>query len=229
VGEERGVVFTLDGSGNFQGTSAALRQALAEQRVPIRQETVVWSHGFGRVLADQIDYAHARAEGLKLAARVAALRQSCPETAVFLVGHSAGCGVVLAAAEALPPQCVDSIVLLSPSVSADYDLRPALRSVRRYVDVFASERDLAVLGVGTGLVGTADRKWTAPGGRTGFCPQVATPEDAALYQKLRQHPWHPCLAWTGHTGGHYGAVQPTFMRAYVVPLLEIGGCGNHSS
>jgi pimeloyl-ACP methyl ester carboxylesterase len=219
VGYECGVVFVADGAGGFMATSTALSQAIADVRLPLRVETADWGHGFGRVLADEVDFGHARREGQCLAAQVLEVRRCRPDLAVYLVGHSAGSAVVLAAAEALPPGSVERIVLLAPSVSAGYDLRPALRCVRRSVDVFCSARDWAYLGIGVSLVGTTDRCWTAAGGRTGFRQEAATTEDAALYAKLRQHPWDPCVAWTGNRGGHYGAHQPEFVRAYVLPLL----------
>src|SRR5947207_1011475 len=107
---------------------------------------------------------------------------------------------------------------MAPSVSADYDLRPALLGVRDGLDVFCSARDWGYLGIGTALVGTSDRHWSAAGGRVGFRPRVERPEDVALYGRLRQHPWDPCLAWTGNRGGHYGTYQPEYLCAYVLPL-----------
>jgi pimeloyl-ACP methyl ester carboxylesterase len=222
-GNEQGVVYSVDGAGGFQASSGALRQVIEKEGLPLRVEPVVWSHGWGRVVADQTDYDHARAQGRCLAEQVAAYRRACPAGAVYLVGHSAGCAVILAAVEALPPRAVDRVILLSPSLSADYDLRPALRGVRCSVEVFLSRRDLFYLGLGTSVLGTADRRWSAASGRVGFRPAVATAEDAALYAKLRQHSWHPCLMWTGNWGGHYGGYQPGFLRAYVVPLLQGGG------
>ena len=87
-------------------------------------------------------------EGQRLACRVTALRQASPAAEVYLVGHSAGCAVVLAAAESLPPGGVNRIILLAPSASLDYDLRPALRCARGGIDVFYSDRDVAYLGLG---------------------------------------------------------------------------------
>src|SRR5262249_22767887 len=162
------------------------RQAIAAQGLPLCVEMVPWSHGYGRGLADQMDYDHARTEGACLAGQILARRQNCPGGPIYLVAHSAGSAVVLAAAEALPPNSVDGIVLLAPSVSADYDVRPALRCARHGVDVFCSERDVLFLGLGVSLVGTADRHWSAAAGRVGFRPVVTTPEDAVLYTKLRQ-------------------------------------------
>jgi pimeloyl-ACP methyl ester carboxylesterase len=214
------VVFCADGAGNSAGLSTALRQAVAAERLPLCVETVDWSYGPGRYLADEIDYAHARVGGRRLAARVAAYRQAYPGSRVCLIGHSAGSAVVLAAAEDLPPGAVDRIVLLSPAVSSGYDLRPALRTARQGIDVFCSERDWLVLGVGVRIVGTTDRRWGPAAGRVGFNPVITGPDDAALYARLREHPWDPCLAWTGNTGGHFGTYeQPRFLHAYVLPLL----------
>jgi pimeloyl-ACP methyl ester carboxylesterase len=220
AGTERGVVYCVDGAGGFQATSIPLSETIAGQRLPLRVEAVDWSHGWCRVYADQTDFAHARAQGRCLAERVAAYRRAAPAGEVYLVGHSAGCTVALAAVEALPPGYVDRVVLLSPALSADYDLRPALRSARCGVDVFSSERDWFYLGLGIGLVGTADRRWGAASGRVGFRPSPATLQDAALYAKLRQHPWNRCQAWTGNLGGHYGAQEPAFLRTFVLPLLQ---------
>ena len=69
-----------------------------------------------------------------------AYRQAYPGRKVYLVGHSAGCAVVLAAAERLPTDSVDRLILLAPSVCVTYDLRPALRTVRCGIDVFYSDR-----------------------------------------------------------------------------------------
>jgi pimeloyl-ACP methyl ester carboxylesterase len=220
----RGVIFTADGAGGFEATSAALKESIEAEGLPLCVETVEWSHGFGRVISDQVGRERVHEAGGVLAQRITALRASCPDLAIYLVGHSAGTAVVLEAAGSVPPGTVDRIVLLAPSISADYDLRPALRSVRQNLDVFTSSRDWWYLGVGVSLTGTADGRWaTAAAGRVGFRPQVEAAEDAALYQKLQQHPWDPCIAWTGNYGGHYGSHRPEYLRAYVLPLLNCGG------
>lgn len=215
-----GIVFVTDGAGNFQGASRAVRQAVAEQGLPLCVETVEWSHGFGRIIADQVDYAHSRDEGCRLAHRIAAYRQSCPCGEVYLIGYSAGSPVVLAAAEALPANSVDHVVLLAPSVSECYDLRCALNASRGGIDVFYSDNDRFFLGFGTDVLGTSDRLPARAAGRVGFQPRIATPSDAVLYARLRQHPWDACVEWTGNHGGHYGSYEDQFLRAYVLPLLS---------
>src|SRR5262249_28391444 len=57
-GCDRGLVLVADGAGGFEGTSAALRQAVADEGLPLCVETAAWSHGYGRGLADQIDYCY---------------------------------------------------------------------------------------------------------------------------------------------------------------------------
>jgi pimeloyl-ACP methyl ester carboxylesterase len=216
----QGFVVVADGAGGWENTSASLGEAVAAEGLPLRVETLNWSHGCGRFLADQMDFDHARAEGNRLAGWIQTRRQACPSGRLYLVAHSAGSAVVLAAAECLPPDSVDRMVLLAPSVSANYDLRPALRCCRHGIEVFYSGRDVGYLGAGVALVGTADREWSAAAGRVGFRPVGTAPEDTALYvAKLRQHAWNSTVSWTGNWGGHHGCTRLCFLRAYVLPLI----------
>src|SRR5689334_240862 len=105
-----GIVFVANASGDVRILSTSLRQVVAETAAPLQVETFVWSHGLGRSLVDHVDHANQRAQGSRLAAQVAACRQACADRPVYLIGHSAGCAVVLAAAEMLPPDSVDRIV-----------------------------------------------------------------------------------------------------------------------
>jgi pimeloyl-ACP methyl ester carboxylesterase len=214
-----GVAFVADGSGDSRTVSTHLAGLAAAAGVPLQVEAVAWSLGYRRVVADHVSHANHLAQGRLLAGRVAAYRQAYPGRKVYLVGYSAGCAVVLAAAEALPPGSVDRVVLLSPAVCAAYDLRPALCASRSGIDAFHSERDGMVLGLVVWVLGTADRGCRTAAGRYGFSPVIACPTDAALYEGLRQHAWGPAVAWSGHDGGHYGSIRASFLRAYVLPLL----------
>jgi pimeloyl-ACP methyl ester carboxylesterase len=215
----QGVVIVCDGSGDFRTLSTGMAQAVVEAGAPLYVETFVWSHGYGRYVRDHTDHCNHLAQGYALAQRVLAWRRAYPCLKIYLAGHSAGNAVVLAAAERLPPDTVDRIVLLAPSVSPTYDLRPALASARGGIDAFVSDRDRFVLDFCMRVVGTADGRRGPAAGRVGFRPVVATPADAALYTRLRQHTWHPVMSWTGHAGGHYGNNRAGFVGAYVVPLF----------
>jgi pimeloyl-ACP methyl ester carboxylesterase len=216
----RGIVYVVNGSGGFHYTSEAFQKAIQESGLALAVEPFEWSHGVGRFVADQTSWGHAKAEGGRLAACIAAYRQSHCGGQIFLVGYSAGSAVALAAAEGSSPDTIDRIILLAPSVSADYDLRPALRASRLGVDVFYSSRDIGYLGLGVALIGTVDHWGRAAAGRVGFRPHVETMDDSMIYNKLRQHPWNPCVEWTGNIGGHYGSYQPAYLRAYVLPLFN---------
>jgi pimeloyl-ACP methyl ester carboxylesterase len=221
--EAGGIVFSADGAGGFQATSNALEKALTDKGEPLTVEAVRWSHGWGRILSDEMGYQHSREAGQRLAERVAAFQAAHPQAPVYLVGHSAGAAVVLTAAENLPPDSVERIILLAPAVSADFDLRPALRSTRRGIEVFCSRRDWWYLGIGVALVGTADGHWRAAAGRDGFKPVVVDRPDSLLYQKLHQHCWDRSMEWTGNRGGHYGAYQVEYLKAYVLQLFDYRG------
>jgi pimeloyl-ACP methyl ester carboxylesterase len=217
----RHVVFVADGAGDYRACSSSLRDTAHTDGLPLEVVTFVWSHGYLLNIADHVDYAYARHRGRELADRVREQRRERPDLPVSLVGHSAGCGVVLAAAEQLPPDAIDRIILLAPSLSEEYDIRPALRAARFGVDNFYSPEDWLWLGVFIHVVGAMDdASATRTAGRYGF---TTAGEDAAaepLYSKLRQHRWKPEHWPLGHDGEHYGAYQPDHLRRFVLPLFE---------
>jgi hypothetical protein len=211
--DSRPLVWVLDGAGGRHGCSQALSQANVLLGNPVEVAVFPWSHGSGRLLLDQVDAAHARMQGARLAERIVDRSKHEPKRRIAIVAHSAGAGVALAAGDALPRDGIDRLILLAPSVSTRYDLRSSLAAAREGVDVFYSRKDWLALGVATRLVGMTDRRWAPAAGRWGFRPQPCEPD------KLRQYCWTPDLAWTGNTGGHYGTHSQVYLQVYVFPLL----------
>lgn len=212
-------MFAVNGSGSLHFTSTALERAVADACLPLEVVVVEWSQG--SVVADHTDWEHAQEQGCRLAERIASYHQAHPSQAIYLVAHSAGSGVALTAAAAVPPNVVNRIVLLAPSVSTEYDLRPALRGTKDGIDVFYSRRDVFSLGFGVRFVGTSDGgQGCQAAGRFGFQAQAETPEDELLYAKLRQYPWDRCQARAGNPGFHSGARRPRFLHEFVLPLLD---------
>ena len=210
------VVFVADGAGNFQAASDALRKAVALDHAHIEVVTFPWSHGYCRILSDQLGFRHAQAQGKRLALEVEAFARQHPHVPIYLVGHSAGATVVLSALENLPPGLVERAMLLSPSISSRYDVRPALNAVSHGLHVYYSEHDFYYLGLATHLIGTADRHFfQSASGRVGF--QVD--DDMVVGLKLHQRPWQPGDQATGNLGGHFGNYQPQFVRKAVLPLI----------
>ncbi len=219
--ESRALVFAVDGAGNFQGSSLALKEFIANENLPVHVHTFEWSHGYRRIFADHLDSAHARTEGKKLADEILCYQRQAPESAlpVCIIAHSAGSLVALTAAEYLPPDSIERIILLAPSVSTNYDVRPALRCCRQGMDVFHSRLDRGYLGVAVALFGTSDGTRAPVSGRVGFRVPDNTGTDSGLYARLHQHPWEESVGWTGHSGGHFSVYQAGYLKAYVVPLM----------
>ena len=170
----------------------------------------------------------------KLADWIERRRQVNPAGRIWLVGHSAGCGVILGALGRLRgwgevtggsshdlqdgnPTPICGVILLAPSVSPDYDLAPAAAHVHGPIDVFTSEGDTLFLRWRTSHFGTYDRIKTPAAGFTGFNIPT-TPSSNKV--RVRQHAWSPADKSFGNDGGHFGAMARAFIRARVVPLLE---------
>jgi pimeloyl-ACP methyl ester carboxylesterase len=213
------VIFVCDGAGNYQITSKQFRTVVASTHAPLTVETFAWSHGNKKILPDLTDVQHACQQGKLLAETVLDYRVQHPDAKIHLVGHSAGSMVVLTAAENLPPDTLDTIVLLLPAVSSAYDIRPSLRSVRGTMEVHYSGHDWFYLGLCTFFAGCADHQSGAASGRVGFQLIVESPEDAALLPRLVQHPWQPSYGLLGNHGGHYGAYQPEYVKSQILPVL----------
>ena len=213
------VVFCADGSGGPGGTSGVLQSVVAEAKAPLRVEMVEWSHGRGRYLADHLHWKNIERSGLRLAEETKALKRRHPGKRICYVGQSAGAAVVLVAAEAVPAGTVERVVLLAPSVSTRYDLKPALARVGEGIDVFYSRDDWFVLGLGMALSGTTDRDLAPAAGRVGFREDARTAQEQALYAKLHQHKWEPSVSWTGNDGGHFGPSSPGHLMEVVLPML----------
>jgi len=212
-------IFVADGAGNFQACSLALREAASRDKPAAFVYTFEWSHGHGRILADQLDFRYAQTAGRALAQQLEEFHDRLPHCRIFLVGHSAGSSVILSALESVRPDVVERAFLVAPSVSARYPITVALRNVKQAIHVYYSRHDYYYLGFATHIVGTQDRKWMEQAsGRVGFRFQPSTPEEQALASKLIQHPWKQSDGHTGHLGGHFGAYQPEFLRRNVLPL-----------
>ena len=224
--EVKPLVWVLDGAGDLKGCSNALTWANMLCENPVEFAVFPWSHGHRRLLMDQTDTAHAREQGARLAAAILERKAKEPKRRIVVVGHSAGCAVALAAGDVLPMDVIDRVILLAPSVSTGYDLRPTLWSAREGVDVYCSKKDWVALGFVVRVVGTTDNlKSGSAAGRFGFKPKSSTPLAQAEAARLRQHFWTQEVAWTGHTGGHHGVYAPDFVRTYLMPLMTGSGLG----
>ena len=94
----------------------------------------------------------------------------------------------------------------------------ALHHVRRKMLVFPSKGDGLVLGFGTLLFGTMDRRYDKSAGLDGFSRPA--PGDAAQYAKLEQLHYRGKMFFDyGNGGGHAWAMYPRFASAWLAPRL----------
>ncbi|MEJ2219062.1 MAG: hypothetical protein P8099_20945, partial [Gemmatimonadota bacterium] len=181
-----------------------------------------WETGLGVIADEEESVAAKRKRAATLARQVADYRRQYPDGAVHLVGLSAGTAVVLYTLEALPASSeIEAVVLLSSSVSADYDLTAALQRVQGDVYVTTSPHD-AVLGDLAPVFGTADRRYVGReiAGLTGFIlPADAPPATRHLYAKVIHLAWDPEDERYGDYGGHTDTAKPEFVQHVVAPLL----------
>lgn len=224
----RAYVYYLDGAsggGKLVNWSRGVREGLLDAGYDGWGEMFRWQTGLGLV-ADQtasVDYKRGKAR--ELAAKIAAFQREHPNTPVTLIGLSAGTAIAVFALEELPPGVrVENVVLLSGSLSANYNLTNALAHVDGKLFVFTSQHD-AILKLLLPLGGTADRANTvATIGVEGVqMPPGVTDATRALYaQKVVQVPWIDEFASYGNRGGHTDSVKREFVRYFVAPLVQTG-------
>jgi pimeloyl-ACP methyl ester carboxylesterase len=191
---DKGLVIILPGIQGNGSINEDIRQGLAGAGIQCAIEIRQW--GFllpgAKLIVNQVNVPGNRAAGKEIAKQIASYQSTHPDRPVYLVGHSGGAGVGVFALEALAStpgsRQVAGLVLLSASVSNDYDLTAALRQSREGIVNFYNEKDVALLGIGTTLLGNVDGGRSPSAGRVGFkLPDVgAKPAKAEAYKKLYQ-------------------------------------------
>lgn len=206
---DNGLVVILPGIEGESPMNHDIRRGLVAAGVP----AALPIHSWGRpvpiagVLLNQMDFIGNRLEGAKLARMVVEYQDAHPGRPVYLVGHSGGGGVAVFAAEAMPEgRQVDGLVLLSASISREYDVTKALQHCRQGIVNFYNRSDAGLLGVGTTVVGNVDGRRGPSAGLSGF---------AAAPPKLYQ------VEVTGGMGGdpHAAATRSGFVSRRVAPWI----------
>lgn len=175
----------------------------------------------------------------RLAKFLAEQRGAWPQRPLYLVGYSAGAYIAVRALELLENRygngqldtsddiskvysdhaMIDSAVLLAGCVDPGRDLSNARRMVRKRFVVTYSIADWALLGLGTMLAGTCDRRHTASLGMVGPRPAATTDAAASGCVAVTSVAWSPADMALGHWGDHFGAASPGYIARKVAPLL----------
>lgn len=206
VEADRGTIFVVGGINDVLFVTNGWRYGLKRAGLPHAVVPFRWQQGFVATLtfADLWRTAHHRASAADLAGRIRATRAVGP---VHVVAHSAGTAIAAYALEQLPPdEPATSAVLVGSALSPGYDLSAAIRGCAFGVMAVESWQDAFFLGLGTSLLGTADRVWTPAAGMVGFRPP-GDPAAAARFHRVR---WHPRFVRDGWLGGHLSVASPRF-------------------
>jgi pimeloyl-ACP methyl ester carboxylesterase len=166
-------------------------------------------------------YDRNRQEAERIAQVLKDLHLQDPTRKIILSGHSGGAGLAVWALEELPEDVhIDTLLMIAPALSPEYDLSKALRRVSGQAYAFTSTLD-PILSFGTRSFGTIDRVKCDAAGHCGFAvPQNAL--DAGQYRKLRGIAYDSTWLKYGNAGDHIGAMMRPFARAVLAPLLLTG-------
>lgn len=232
----REALFIVDGVGGFQAAPLMIRRALRHTDSTLGTILYRWQFGLpGEIWTDLMWHRRNKFKGRQFARQILAFHRAHPQATIHLFACSGGVGVSLFALEAIyrcrtrghkEPACerslpiVETLILACPAVSPEYNLMPALGVVRRCY-ALVSHRDSIILGLGTQLFGTMDRRFTKSAGMVGFrVPPGLTDEGAIAYDRLREIRWSPELKKEGHGGGHSGSISLLFLKKNLIPLLD---------
>lgn len=220
---DRGLVIVLPGIEGPSYWNHNIARGLAEGGVDGAIEIYDWGTPVpGGLLINIADLERNRAQAARLRDYIVVYRRTHPTQGVHIIGHSGGGGIAVMAVEMLPEdQQVSTVILLAPALSPEYDLAPALRRTSGGIFNYYSQLDKALLGAGTTVAGTMDRKYTPAAGAVGFVvPKSSDSPQASAYRKLVQIEWSPSMRFHGNYGDHMGWAARGFVRRYIAPLIQ---------
>lgn len=229
-----GITFYCPGAGNIDNGDAGIRQGLDAAGYRGQVMSVIWTVSLNPAF-DQVFRINARAGAKRLARAIEEYidrypQSRYPDRRVVVIGLSAGTGVAIWACEELqddPKYRVDDVVLLSGSLSHDYDVSKALRKVRGKIYNLYSDKDLVLAGP-MKAVGTIDGKLLTDGvGAVGLVPPRGP--DA---NRVVNIPWTREYTRYGYYGGHTDVTSAAFVRAKLAPLImaiEAGPRDQHAT
>jgi hypothetical protein len=212
--------FYLDGAGNYGYGKESVPLGLSDGGYKGHVEHFIWTTYLGP-LVDQMSYNHNHSEGRTLARKIEAYLDTRPSADVDIIALSAGTGVAVFTLEQLGPgYYVDHVVLLSSSLSSDYDLTKALGHVKSGIYFFWSPNDPILQGV-VPIVGTVDRAESAPAGTWGATPpaNASNATRKLYYERVRNVRWTPKWVANPLKLQHAQTVSRDFIRDKVAPIL----------
>lgn len=182
-----------------------------------------WSGRRGQLSLPALwDVALQKKHAERIARRIVRYRRRFPDAKIHLLACSAGGGVAVRILETLadlPCENADhkpwlnSTALMSVAISPNHDMTLAAQASHVVLN-YHSPLDCLILGLGTSLFGTADRKHTPAAGMLGL-------RQTPLPPNVKNIRWSPAMIPTGRLGGHNSAIKARFIAQYVAPDMGI--------
>lgn len=219
---DREVVMLLDGVGGFQFIPLLVRKVLRDGEMPVSSTWFRWQMPVpGLMLVDLMWRSRNQRRAELLARKLEALRRSAPDSRLHVIAYSGGTGLAAFALELLQGRVpIETLLLFGPALSPGYNLAPMMHSVRRAY-VMTSRRDTWLLGAGTRIFGTMDRRRVRSAGMVGFVvPDNLSAEERQAYSRIQVIEWSESFREYGHSGGHTGWAQVPFLQRHLRALLD---------
>jgi len=212
-------IIVADGAGAYSTLANNFKDVVYELPVAPSERPIVkpieWSSG-----DNLLDYRSRKLHfegGTRMAWEALRIRKISPDSPIVLVGYSAGACVAMSAAEQLPPNSVDRIILLGPTVASNYDVRLALRASKCGIDAFYVPGDQWLEQMEDRYGAPYGPPGSTVAGTHGFTmvQRRACLKDPILWN-FREHPI-PDLQ-----GEHFGTAKTGFLKCNVMPLVPRG-------
>jgi pimeloyl-ACP methyl ester carboxylesterase len=203
--EQFGKTYYLDGAGHWGSGRSAVPRGLREAGYSGDVQVYNWTLSYNPLI-DQLNIVGAKFRAAALAREIQEYHRRYPQNRINIVAHSAGTGVATWAVEQLEGDArIDNLVLLSSSLSHDYDFSKAIERIDGRVFVYYSPKDAVLQTVR--LVGTID-------GRRGVdsAGQVGLVKPKGMEHRVVNVAWAPEWTRLGWNGAHSDCAKPTFVK-----------------
>jgi pimeloyl-ACP methyl ester carboxylesterase len=220
--DSHGLVWILPGISGGAWCMGSARRAFRDAGVVADIRINEWDRPLLDSLGHLQNYEKNRALAARVAEQTAAHWDAHPGAPIDLVGYSAGGGIALMVAEALPERVrLRHVILVQAGVSPTWDLTATLERIDGRLVSFYCPTDWLILGWGTEVFGTVDRKNVASAGKNGFDLDKAA-ADPDLRAKVVEQRWGRDMMGSGHLGNHTAILLYSWNKRYIAPWL-LGG------
>jgi pimeloyl-ACP methyl ester carboxylesterase len=219
---DAGLVVILPGIEGESGANQNVRDGLNNAGLDHSLQIWHWGRpvpGVG-IFLNQIDFLGNYIAGARVAERIVKYQNEHPDRPVHIIGHSGGGGIAVFAADAMPEgREVTGVILLSASISSNYNITKALKHCTNGIVNFYNRNDGALLGLATTVLGNVGGARGPSAGLLGFTlpKEDASDEKKLAYQKLYQVPMTGSMV--GGSTPHFAATRPSFVSSYVSPWV----------